>query len=113
MNDSNDIWDDSLLIKAYEESIRLHKEDVAKRIAMSTNKRKENMENSEQSEEEKVEEYQVGSFCRATYEEDGVDYEAEILKIEDNGTCSIRFIGYDNEDCVKLVSFEKSCFLDL
>lgn len=104
MNDDSDIWDDSLLIKAYEESIRLHKEDVAKRLAMSTNKRKENVENSEQSEDEKVEEFKVGSYVRATYE-DGIDYEAEILKIEENGSCKIRFVGYDNEDYVKLVSF--------
>lgn len=99
--DNEDIWDDSLLIKAYEDAIKLHKEDVAKRLAMATNKRKENSESENAEEEDPEKEMKVGSFVRSTFE-DGVDYEAEIIKMEDNGTCVIKYIGYNNEEHVKL-----------
>jgi survival motor neuron protein len=105
--DSDDIWDDTLLIQAYDTAIKLHKEDVAKRLAMATNKRKENSESENADEEEPEDEFKVGSFVRSTFE-DGVDYEAEILKIEDNGTCVIRYIGYNNEEHVKLVDLVPS-----
>ncbi|CAO1440521.1 unnamed protein product [Diamesa tonsa] len=94
----DDIWDDSLLIKAYEESIKLEKEQVAKRLAMATNKKKVSSEESEESEES---DFVVGDHVRSTYE-DGVDYEAEIISIDEDGMCFIRFIGYENEDTVKL-----------
>lgn len=42
-------------------------------------------------------EYKVGDYVRATYE-DGVDYEAKLISINPNsGTCFLRYIGYDNE----------------
>ena len=75
----DDIWDDSLLIKAYEESIKLEKEQVAKRLAMATNKKKVSSEESEESEET---DFVVGDHVRSTYE-DGVDYEAEIISIDE------------------------------
>ena len=93
-----------MLIKAYEESIRLQKEEVAKEIAMKTNTKRHKSENSESessSASVPVEDFKVGAFVRSTYE-DGVDYEAEILSIDENGTALIKFIGYGNEERVKL-----------
>lgn len=100
----DDIWDDTLLIKAYEESIRLQKEEVAKEMAMKTNtKRQTSEEESESSSSNPVvaEDFKVGDFVRSTYE-DGVDYEAEILTISENGMALIKYIGYGNEQRVKL-----------
>lgn len=93
-----------MLIKAYEESIRLQKEEVAKEIAMKTNTKRQKSENSESessSASVPVEDFKVGAFVRSTYE-DGVDYEAEILSIGENGMALIKFIGYGNEERVKL-----------
>lgn len=45
--------------------------------------------------------FKVGDFVRATYE-DNVDYEAEILSINENGNALIRYIGYGNEQRVKV-----------
>uniref|UniRef100_A0A1B0CF00 Survival Motor Neuron Gemin2-binding domain-containing protein n=2 Tax=Lutzomyia longipalpis TaxID=7200 RepID=A0A1B0CF00_LUTLO len=41
-SDDSDPWDDELLIKAYDESIRLAKEDVAKKVASATNTQPDN-----------------------------------------------------------------------
>lgn len=95
----DDIWDDSLLIKAYEESIKLHKEEVAKQIAMRTNTKDATEKEEEDSSDS---EFAVGDFVRSTFTEDGVDYEAEILTVNENGTCLIRYIGYGNEERVKM-----------
>lgn len=98
----DDIWDDTLLIQAYEESLKLQKEEVAKEMAMKTNSKRRKSENSESSSSSNpVEEFKVGDFVRSTYE-DGVDYEAEILSINENGNALIRYIGYGNEERVKL-----------
>lgn len=42
-------------------------------------------------------ELKVGDFCRATYREDGVDYEAVVVSIDPHGNCLIKFLGYGNE----------------
>uniref|UniRef100_A0A8D8D6J3 Survival motor neuron protein n=1 Tax=Culex pipiens TaxID=7175 RepID=A0A8D8D6J3_CULPI len=149
---NDDIWDDTLIIRKYEESLAMVKEEVAKRLAMRTNKKaaqaKAAVVKSEQlaeagtsssalpaaafsSQEAKQDEeessgvegstggggggeekgavetggkpvYKVGDYCRATYEDDGVDYEAKIMAIGKNQDTLIRFIGYNNEQTATL-----------
>lgn len=104
-SEHDDIWDDTLLIKAYEESVRLQREEVAKQLAMKTNSKPkcedEEAESSEAS-GSSSEEFKVGDFVRSTFEDDGVDYEAEVLAVNENETCLIRYIGYGNEERVKM-----------
>jgi len=101
--DHDDIWDDTLLIKAYEESLKIQKEEIAKKLAMETNKKNKSEDTEESSTSLKTEDetFKVGDFVRSTYE-DNVDYEAEIVSINENGTALIRYIGYGNEQRVKL-----------
>lgn len=147
---TDDIWDDTLIIRKYEESLAMVKEEVAKRLAMRTNKKAAQAKavvKSEQlaeagpsssalpatassSQEAKQDEeessgvegstgggggeekgavetggkpvYKVGDYCRATYEDDGVDYEAKIMAIGKNQDALIRFIGYNNEQTATL-----------
>lgn len=85
---------------------------MAKRIARKTNKvaetitgngiDNENAASSTQSSNEAMDNFAVGDYVRATYDDDGVDYEAEILNFEDNGYCLVKFLGYDNEQLVKV-----------
>lgn len=103
IQEDDDIWDDTLVIKAYEQSIKLQQAEAAKRIARATNKKQQlndsdevRMERVESSESES-QEFKVGDFVRATYDEDSIDYEATIETIDDNGNCLIKFIGYNNE----------------
>lgn len=81
--------------------MRLQKEEVAKELAMKTNTKRRKSENSESSSSNPAEDFKVGDFVRSTYE-DGVDYEAEILSINENGNALIRYIGYGNEERVKI-----------
>ncbi|CRK91559.1 CLUMA_CG005214, isoform A [Clunio marinus] len=110
-SEHDDIWDDTLLIKAYEESVRLQKEEVAKQLAMNTNKKQKSDEEVESSDVEGDidaastsgnEDFKVGDYVRCTFADDGVDYEAEILSINENGNCIIRYIGYGNEERVSM-----------
>lgn len=88
--------------------MRLAKEDVAKRIAISTNNKPTPTDGATQDAQvdtsagerkltwEPVA-FKVGDFCRATYKEDGIDYEAVIVSASEGGRCLIRFLGYGNE----------------
>ena len=43
--------------------------------------------------------WKVGDHCRATFSEDGLKYEAEILSIDhEAGTCYVRYVSYGNEE---------------
>lgn len=119
MNQSSneDIWDDRLLIKAYEQAIQLQSSDVAKSIAENTNKKSTspqlqtcNMSVEEEAESEQTTKtYNVGDNVRATYHEDNIDYEARIISIdESSSTCVVKFIGYDNEQIVRLMDLVDS-----
>lgn len=71
---------------------------------MKTNKklRSDENESSESSSEASTEVFKVGDFVRSTFADDGVDYEAEVLAVNENETCLIRYIGYGNEERVKM-----------
>lgn len=81
---------------------------MAKRLARATNKKSsENSDSAnddEDGDDERTsgEEFQVGDFVRATYDADGIDYEAEIISIDGNSDCRIKFIGYENEQIVPI-----------
>ncbi|XP_030239486.1 survival motor neuron protein isoform X2 [Drosophila navojoa] len=115
MSDEQLIWEDSLLIKAYDDSINLARETLARRIADSTNTREANgpekkeaastsdvdLEPQEDAEEQEPV-FKVGDFARATYT-DGLDYEGTVISINEiAGTCVLRYVGYENEQEVLL-----------
>lgn len=114
-NVNDDIWDDKLLIRAYEQAIQLQSSDVAKSIAEHTNKKsaanqsQSSMTIADDASSEVSTTFKVGDFVRATYNEDNIDYEAQILSIDEtNDTCVVKFIGYDNEQTVRLVDLVES-----
>lgn len=91
-------------------------EEVAKRLANATNTNKQSKtttptkkatENGEMScssstTQDKRTDFKVGDFVRSTFE-DGVDYEARIMKIDlKSGDAHIKYVGYNNEETVNL-----------
>lgn len=97
LNDA-DAWDDTLLIKAYDESLLLAKEEVAKKLARETNKPATDDAKAGKSPIS----YKKGDYCRATYS-DGIDYEAKIENIIDDGKiCLLKYVGYGNEEFVNI-----------
>lgn len=113
-NANDDIWDDRLLIKAYEQAIQLQNSDVAKSIAGNTNKKpaanqSQPSKDADDTSSDASTTHKVGDFVRATYSEDNIDYEAQIVSIdESNGTCLVKFIGYDNEQTMRLMDLVDS-----
>lgn len=93
----------------------MQKEEVAKQVAMKTNTKPKTVEDEEDasgSSESTVEEFKAGDFVRSTFTDDGVDYEAEVLSVNENDTCLIRYIGYGNEDRVKMENLVPSWGLE-
>lgn len=51
----------------------------------------------------------TGKYCRATYTEDGKDYEAVIVdSYPSAGSCLVRYIGYNNEEFISTSSLKES-----
>lgn len=89
---------------------------MAKSIANNTNKKLTSSQSqvlsdmsTEGDELDQTSTYKVGDYVRATYDSDNIDYEAQIIRInEDNGDCVVKFIGYDNEQTVQLADLVDS-----
>ncbi|XP_064608117.1 survival of motor neuron protein-like [Liolophura sinensis] len=104
-NDS-DIWDDSALIKAYDNAVAIMKAKMSEKEANI-----EELENSGNSSRRKSKRkrkkktlktkkrWKVGERCRAVFTEDAGIYDAVILSInEEDQTCFVRYTGYGNEE---------------
>lgn len=81
---------------------------------MKTNKKLKSEVEEESSETSEVtfEVFTAGDFVRCTFADDGVDYEAEVLSVNENDTCLIRYIGYGNEERVKMDNLVSSWGLE-
>jgi len=112
-NETEDVWDDTALIQAYDRAVNLAKEEVAKRIAIDTQDQQSNQrsQNSKCSSHTRkpLKKWTVGAPCRAVYSVDGKVYEAIISKIHQNsGMCTVKFVGYLNIEKVELNSLLES-----
>ncbi|XP_066590907.1 survival motor neuron protein [Prorops nasuta] len=111
-NASDDIWDDSALIKAYDKAINLAKEEAIKRMGLEDHgsQSKQTDQNKFSKSTNKFQKkWVVGSPCRTVYSEDGEIYEAVITKLhEKSGTCIVKFVGYGNTEKVELSSLLES-----
>lgn len=114
----NDEWDDTLLVKAYDKAIMLTKEKVAAKIFAEKEEGEIKESNTKDAVRDdaqakrgnpKRDKWRVGMHCGAEYSVDGLVYEAIITKIDyDNGTCIVKYIGYNNEEEVDLRSLRPS-----
>ncbi|XP_055639062.1 survival motor neuron protein [Toxorhynchites rutilus septentrionalis] len=129
---TDDIWDDTLIIRNYDESLALVKEEVAKRLAMKTNKKMLAKVKAEQNSLEQVTPNEESEVKREEAESSGVEgssaekgaYESadKTLKVGDycratyddgvdyeakvlaidKNNALIRYVGYNNEQTVSL-----------
>ncbi|KAI8434002.1 hypothetical protein MSG28_012153 [Choristoneura fumiferana] len=95
----DDVWDDRKLNDAY---------DKALKIANHKKPRKEKLSKPSASKMPKKEEWKPGMGCRALYEEDGLEYEAFVLRIINEKECVVRFLGYDNCEIVPINTLKES-----
>lgn len=107
---SDDLVDDEALIKAYnravstnENEFTLHKQPSTSTTGSGSHKqqKKKGSKKTDTQASPKTRDWKVGDFCRCTYSVDGRCYEAKI-KLIDHETCTVRYIGYNNEEDVYL-----------
>uniref|UniRef100_A0A069DR79 Putative mrna splicing protein smn survival motor neuron n=1 Tax=Panstrongylus megistus TaxID=65343 RepID=A0A069DR79_9HEMI len=115
------IWDDSLLIKAYERAVNSTKEKVASKLNLENGDVNQESKSAQPSvnpkgkkhkktsTSENKEAWAIGMYCRATYSEDGLEYEAVIKNISmRKGTCRVKYIGYSNEEDILISDLKPS-----
>lgn len=91
---TDDEWDDSALIAAYDKAMNKAKIEVAKKKNIPY----KSPAGNDQKSKKKVK-WNVGDYCQAVFSEDGLYYEAIINEInESNDSCTIQFVGYGNEE---------------
>ncbi|KAH9637832.1 hypothetical protein HF086_005490 [Spodoptera exigua] len=124
----DDQWDDKKLNDAYDKAVRIANVEVAKRVAMSTNTQGLNSDLEFFPKKEKLatkssKKKSVSPFvntngigddrsketgwkpsmpCRLVYADDGLEYEAVIVRIVDDNDC------YDNQELVSIDSLKPS-----
>uniref|UniRef100_A0A0A9XKM8 Survival motor neuron protein n=1 Tax=Lygus hesperus TaxID=30085 RepID=A0A0A9XKM8_LYGHE len=122
--EEEDIWDDSLLIQAYNKAVDMAKEKIAKKLnlengleaskdksspAKPTPKKKPNTPTKNDSSQKGSIQWSDGMPCRAVYSEDGQEYEATITHAYGRrGVADIVYVGYNNKEEVDIASLKPS-----
>ncbi|GFO36887.1 survival motor neuron protein, partial [Plakobranchus ocellatus] len=108
-NDESDTWDDSVLIKAYDDAVSAMKARLAEqhpefspKPANKPKKKKRNKAKQKKKSKnngDSVPKWSAGDLCQAIYTEDGEIYEAKILSIDEHHqTCVVQYTDYGNEE---------------
>ncbi|KAF6211237.1 hypothetical protein GE061_014353 [Apolygus lucorum] len=122
--EEEDIWDDSLLIQAYNKAVDMAKEKIAKKLnlenglevsneksssAKSTPQKRVSPGIKNSSSQKGSIQWLDGMPCRAVYSADGQEYEAIVDHVnEQNGVASVVYIGYNNKEKVEISSLKPS-----
>ncbi|XP_015783751.1 survival motor neuron protein-like [Tetranychus urticae] len=112
ITDDDDAWDDELLIQEYNRTVRL----VDQRISEiesgdlgKTNEIRKEKRKSKNKDDSKELLWKPGDNCVAVFKEDGLEYEAKIVSIDQKyGCCVVKYLGYDNEECQYLQDLKPS-----
>ncbi|XP_069360304.1 survival motor neuron protein isoform X1 [Maniola hyperantus] len=113
----NDIWDDCKLNNAYDKALNMANIEVAKRLAMSTNTEGDGstpkkpvltLTPPKSKKKKNKSKWKAGMNCRALYEEDGMEYEAIVMRIINDKECVVRFLGYENSEIILISSLKPS-----
>jgi survival motor neuron protein len=107
----DDTWDDSLLIAAYEkatkqvnQALKSSKSPVSGRKKINRSRNSSISQSSDTERERRLAQpssstWSIDQHCSSTYTEDGVDYEAQVIKImPKKRSCIVRYLGYNNEE---------------
>ncbi|XP_059172823.1 survival motor neuron protein 1-like [Physella acuta] len=104
----SDAWDDTVLIKAYDNAVSAVKAKLAEQhpelSATQANIKPKKKKKSKAKTKKKHKHHggvrwNVGDLCQAVYSVDGEVYEARILSIdEDKRRCTLQYVDYGNEE---------------
>ncbi|XP_061164202.1 survival motor neuron protein-like [Saccostrea echinata] len=100
----NDLWDDTALIKAYDNAISIVKAHINNEQGLTDEEKpvitdKKRRGGKRKKRHRKKKQWKPGDQCRAIFSEDGLVYDAEILSVDQSTrTCIVRYRGYGNEE---------------
>jgi len=97
-SENENIWDDTALIKAYDEAVSSFKSKLLSENGAGTGKGKTSTATKKAASKEGAARWKSGDRCQAAWTEDGVIYDAEILWISSNKRARVRYIPYGNEE---------------
>jgi len=110
----DDVWDDRLLIEAYERASKQANAALKKKSKLSSSRTSsmsdlEKGDTAESNKPRKLVAWKLNHFCRCIYAEDGIEYEAQIKKLlPEEESCLVKYIGYNNEEKQLLSSLKKT-----
>jgi survival motor neuron protein len=126
LESDNEVWDDRLLIEAYEKAskrvdsalaasasasasdLRVGEKGVQRSSSTSSKGSKKGKKKGKRGHESNApKKWKVGQHCRCVFSEDGLEYEAQIIKIVD-GSGLVRYTGYGNEELQELANLKAS-----
>ncbi|ELT96430.1 hypothetical protein CAPTEDRAFT_170515 [Capitella teleta] len=105
--DHSDIWDDTALIEAYDNAVKLVKSHIDAKKGVNSQETEETKQKPKEKKKKHKKKahkqpsgtWKPGQRCRAVYSEDGETYEAIIRSVNsDDATCVVRYLGYGNEE---------------
>lgn len=127
-----EIWDDTLLIQQYDEAMAKVTLKLTQRSSVANTTESEQSEaghrdmgglgqqhgtynttsssnKKKKKKSKKKHNWQIGNYCRACYTEDKEWYEATIIAVNPHtGRCTVRYLGYNNEEQLPLSVLRKS-----
>jgi len=95
------VWDDTALIKAYDEITEKAKRKVLKIAQNITSTKQDQTKKGSSTSSVSNKKWKVGDECMAPYAEDGMWYPATVVAMG-RGTCDVRYTDYDGTATVKL-----------
>jgi len=102
-SEESDAWDDTALIKAYDDAVSAMKAQLAETnpefAPLVKPKAKKKKRNRNKKKLSAPCQWNVGDLCQAVFTEDSEVYEARILATQPSqGTCTVQYLGYGNEE---------------
>jgi survival motor neuron protein len=90
----DEVWDDRALINAYDKAVKKVNEKIANKEKSKQHKPNNTLINNNSNND-----WHLGQYCRTVYNEDGIEYESQIISIDpQNNSCVVKYIGYGNEE---------------
>nr|XP_045591543.1 survival motor neuron protein-like [Procambarus clarkii] len=127
----DEIWDDTLLIQQYDQAMAQVRQKLHRRLSgtntteseQSTELLQKTVEHLSENKSQganvakkkkkkrnkKKTDWNVGDACRCQYSGDGIWYEGTVIAVNsEGGSCTVRYVGYNNEEEVPLHTLAKS-----
>ncbi|KAK6643838.1 hypothetical protein RUM43_000101 [Polyplax serrata] len=103
VEDASDIWDDTLLIEAYEKAAKSVRDGCLQGEPNTVGGAKKGRKKGS------LHQWKVGDKCKCRYSNDLKYYEADIIELNSaSGICTVKYVGYENEESTSVTNLRQS-----